>query len=144
MDYQKKKYNVFLSNVLGEIVKISPQGKARRASFDVRLQHINTWFNTLPKIPSHYCRKRTDRLYLEGSFNSIQEFFYSYKQKCIKDQLLPFSMCFFSQYMKEHKLSIFILKNDQCDLCTSYNNFQISEEEYAEHIAYKNRAREEK
>jgi len=132
------------NNNSDEIVKISPQGKARRASFDVRLQHIKIWFNTLQKMPSHYCRKRTNRLYLEGPFNSIQEVFNCYKQKYIEDQLLPFSMCFFSQYMKENKLSIFIPKNDQCDLCTSYNNFQVSEEEYAEHIAFKIRAREEK
>lgn len=140
----KKNIMSSYNNILGEIVEISPQGKARRASFDVRLQHIKIWFNTLPKMPSHYCRKRTDKLYLEGPFNSVQEVFNCYKQKCIDDQLLPFSMCFFSQYMKENKLSIFIPKNDQCDLCSSYNNFQVSEEEYAEHMAFKNRAREEK
>lgn len=46
--------------------------------------------------------------------------------------------------MKGNKISIFIPRNDQCDLCSSYNNGQVSEEVYAEHMAYKNRARDEK
>lgn len=127
-----------------ESQEISPKGKVRRASISTRLQHNKVWFNTLSKMLSNYCRKKTNRLYLKGSFNCIQEVFNCYKQKCIEDELLPFSMCFFSQYMKGNKISIFIPRNDQCDLCSSYNNGQVSEEVYAEHMAYKNRARDEK
>ncbi|KAL5246401.1 hypothetical protein ACI65C_013809 [Semiaphis heraclei] len=46
--------------------------------------------------------------------------------------------------MKENKVSIFKPRKDQCDLCSAYENFQVSEEEYAMHIALKNSAREEK
>lgn len=46
--------------------------------------------------------------------------------------------------MKEHNFSIFIPKNDQCDMCSAYVTGQVSEDDYAEHVAQKMRAREEK
>ena len=39
---------------------------------------------------------------------------------------------------------IFIPRKDQYDVCSTYKNFQVSEEKYAMHIALKNRVREEK
>jgi len=125
----------------GQIIKLSPQSMARRAFFCDRLKHIKSWLNSLAKMPSHYCRDRTNRLYLEGPFNSFQEVFTCYKKKCSEDQLIPLSKCFFTQYMKENKVSIFKPRKDQCDLCSAYENFQVSEEEYAMHIALKNSAR---
>lgn len=50
----------------------------------------------------------------------------------------------FFQNMKDNEFSIFIPGNDQCDLYSFNNNSQVSEEVYAEHIAHKNRARNEK
>lgn len=35
-------------------------------------------------------------------------------------------------------------RKGQCDLCSSYENFQVSEEECTMHVALKNSAREEK
>lgn len=41
-------------------------------------------------------------------------------------------------------MSIYSPRKDQCDLCCSYKESHVSEEDYAFHIAMKNRAREEK
>lgn len=47
--------------------------------------------------------------------------------------------------MKERNFSIFIPKNDQCDVCCAYETGQIiSEDGYAEYLALKIRARDEK
>lgn len=139
----KKSKNISYDN-LGQIIKLSPQSMARRAFFCDRLKHLKNWFNSLAKMPSHYCRDRTKRLYLEGPFNSFQDVFICYKKKCTEDQLIPLSKCFFTQHMKENKVSIFKPRKYQCDLCSAYENYQVSEEEYAMHIALKNIAREEK
>jgi len=45
--------------------------------------------------------------------------------------------------MKEKKFSIYSPRKDLCDLCCSYKAGNITEENYALHIAMKNRAREE-
>lgn len=46
--------------------------------------------------------------------------------------------------MREKKLSIFVPRKDKCDLCSSYEMGNIDENVMAEHLAFKNRAREEK
>lgn len=115
-----------------------------RSSLETRQKYISDWFNSLPKMPSHYCRKQTSRLYLEGPFKNTQEIYNAYKSKSISDNLLPLSKTFFHQFMKEKKFSIYSPRKDLCDLCCSYKAGNITEEDYALHIAMKNRAREEK
>lgn len=95
-------------------------------------------------MPSHYCRKRTKRLYLEGPFNNLNEVYNIYKQHCAENKILAFSKFYFTNYMKDNIFSIFIIKIDQCDICCGYETGQISEDDYAEHMALKNRARKEK
>jgi len=46
--------------------------------------------------------------------------------------------------MAENKLSIFLPKKDKCDFFTSYSMGHIDVNEYEEHIAHKDRARQEK
>lgn len=60
-----------------------------KSSLDTRLNYIKEWFKNLPKMPSHYCRKRSEKLYLEGPFNNSHEVFIAYKKKSISDSLLP-------------------------------------------------------
>lgn len=95
-------------------------------------------------MPSYYCRSKTDRLYLEGPFYCKQEIMEAYKLKCVEDGLVPLSNCYLSNFMVENKLSIHLLRKDKCDFCTSFNIGNVDENEYAEHIAHKDRAREEK
>ncbi|KAL4152815.1 hypothetical protein QTP88_000648 [Uroleucon formosanum] len=87
----------------------------KRIVLSKRIDHLQLWFSSLPKMPSHYCRQKTNRLYLEGPF--------------------------FNQQQK--KLSIFIPRKDKCDLCSSYEMKNIDDNVMAEHLAFKNRAREE-
>ncbi|XP_022160718.1 uncharacterized protein LOC111026860 [Myzus persicae] len=123
------------------IVEISPRQKK---SLAVRINHLKNWFSTLPKMPSHYCRNKTDRLYLEGPFYCKQEIMDAYKLKCVEDSLVPLSNCYLSNFMVENKLSIYLPRKDKCDFCTSFNIGEVNENDYAEHIAHKDRAREEK
>lgn len=101
-----------------ESKKQSPQIIAKRTLFANRVEDLKKWFISLAKMPSHYCRKRIKRLYLEGPFNSLNDVFEIYKQHCAENQTyLPFSKCCFSNFMKENNFSIFIPKNDQCYVC---------------------------
>lgn len=88
-------------------------------------------------MPSHYCRKQTSRLYLEGPFKNTQEIYNAYKSKSISDNLLLLSKTLFHQFMKEKKFSIYSPRKDLCDLCCSYKAENVTEEDYAIHIAMK-------
>lgn len=105
----------------------SSQSLARKTSIANRKQFINKWFESLPKMPSHYCRKQSSRVYLEGPFKDFEQIFHTYKNKCIEDQISPFSKTFFRQYMVEQKLSIYLPRKDKCDECCSYEVGQISD-----------------
>lgn len=115
-----------------------------RSSLNTRNIFIDDWFNSLAKMPSHYCRKNTERLYIEGPFKDIQDIYNVYKKKSNDSGLVCFSKTFFRNYMKERKLSIYSPHKDQCDLCCFYQVGNVGENDYALHIASKNRAREEK
>lgn len=83
------------------------------------------------------------RLYLEGPFLHKLEVFELYKTKCIEDNILPLSSCYFYNFLKEKKFSIFMPSKDKCDYCSSYEMGQVDEDDFAVHIAHKNRARDE-
>jgi len=47
---------------LCSIVEISPRQKK---SLALRINHLKNWFSSLPKMPWHYCRGKTDRCTLK-------------------------------------------------------------------------------
>ncbi|KAF0722495.1 DDE-1 domain-containing protein [Aphis craccivora] len=59
---------VLKKSIVGdEVDDISP-----KRSFSFRHDHLNNWFDSLAKMPSHYCRKKTKRLYLEDYVKIIK------------------------------------------------------------------------
>lgn len=94
-------------------------------------------------MSSHYCRQKTKILYLKGPFFNKQQVFEVYKQKCRDDNLVLLSFCYFYNFMREKKLSIFIPRKDKCDLCSFYDMDNIDENVMAEHFAFKEKARDE-
>lgn len=106
--------------------------------------HLKTWVESLPKTPSHYCRQQTNRLYLEGPFDTKQEVYDLYVNRCTEEEMRPLSKSFLFEFLKEKHFSIFQPRKDQCDTCTSYKMKQINEEEYQNHIKIKDQAQEEK
>lgn len=130
------------------------------------------FLDDLPKMPSHYCRARTDKKYLEPNFQSLAEL-YRYYQMCCNDSSggnnsigdgmnVPpevfnesneqtnesknnsLSYGFFTDVFKDLKLGLYQPKKDQCELCVGFANENITAEEYNNHISQKERARQEK
>lgn len=110
----------------------------------IRTDYLKTFFDSLPKQPSHYCRKDTSKVYLEQSFRSKAQLYECYKEKCQQDNVQPYTISTFNSMFDDMKLSIFNPRKDECDTCHSYKINQISEEEYRSHILSKDRARDEK
>jgi len=124
--------------------EISPQ-----RSISMKYDHLNSWFDSLAKMPSHYCSQTTNRIYLEGPFISKMKVYSAYLQKCVEDAIEnPLSKSIFSIFMEKRNLSIFqskkcLIYQDICGKCSSYGVNQVSDDDCQEHMKQKDRAQEE-
>jgi len=107
-------------------------------------EFLKDFFGLLPKMPSHYCRKSSTKLYLEPIYNSKAHLYSVYKAKCSQASKKFVSSFKFHQVFEEQNLSLFSPKKDQCDTCCSYQVGNISEEEWNMHQTKKREARSEK
>lgn len=113
--------------------------------FEEQKQNLNTFFETLPKLESHYCRKSTTKLYLEPHFKTKSEIYSIYKDDwCVKNNIRPLSIAAFSNTFEEMNLSLFSPKKDECDVCVGFRTKNIDESVYNEHVLKKEEARMEK
>lgn len=119
------------------------KGNSRRAIKHKNI-YLNTFFNKLPKLPSHYCRKSSKKLYLQTEINSISQLYKIYCDNCMTDKEEPLCRKSFDNNFSLKNLSIFSPKKDQCDKCCQYNTKNLPEEEYQRHLLKKNQARDEK
>ncbi|CAG9772240.1 unnamed protein product [Ceutorhynchus assimilis] len=105
---------------------------------------LKEFLESLNKLPSHYTRKDTDRLYLEQQFQSFAELHREYSRKCKEINKIPQSITSLQKAADNMKISLFHPRKDMCDTCFKYKNQNLTEEEYQVHISKKNAARNEK
>lgn len=80
-----------------------------------KVREIQAFLAAFPKVPSHYCRQRSSRLYLSPDL-SIEKLYTLYKDKCGTEAV---NLNVFRRLFKEHDppLAIFKPKKDQCSIC---------------------------
>lgn len=105
---------------------------------------LKYFLNSLPRIPSHYCRANSSREYLEPIIENKNHLYKIYCDKCISLNKEPLSRWSFDNIFKEKNLSLFQPKKDQCDTCCAFKAGNLSEDDYHNHITRKDAAREEK
>ncbi|KAL5237055.1 hypothetical protein ACI65C_004465 [Semiaphis heraclei] len=106
-------------------------GNSRRA-IKHKNNYLNTFFDKLPKLPSHYCRKSSRKLYLQTEIKSITQLYNIYFSECKTDNEKPLCRKAFDNIFFQKNLSIFSPKKDQCDKCCQYNLKNLPEEELTE------------
>nr|CAI5848981.1 unnamed protein product [Callosobruchus analis] len=106
-------------------------------------EHLESFLNELPKIPSHYCRSQSSKLYLEPIFKSQKEVFDVYVENCSESKIKPLSLTQFKKFFIKMNIGLFQPKKDQCDLCCMHEVNNISEEKWLEHQQMKEDARRE-
>nr|CAI5827869.1 unnamed protein product [Callosobruchus analis] len=106
-------------------------------------EHLESFLNELPKIPSHYCRSQSSKLYLEPIFKSQKEVFDVYVENCSESKIKPLSLTQFKKFFIKLNIGLFQPKKDQCDLCCMHEVNNISEEKWLEHQQMKEDARRE-
>lgn len=110
-----------------------------------RIKILHDFFDSLPKLESHYCRASTSKLYLEPMWNSKSKLYKLFKEDFCKNRPeKPVSIATFHKEFDKKKLSLYRPKKDLCDICVAFETGNLAEEKYQEHINLKNEARAEK
>jgi hypothetical protein len=104
-------------------------------------ESIVEWVENLPKVPSHYCRATTSRMYVESTFRSISHMYSIYAEYAKNRGEIPLCRQLFANILEDKKVSIHVPRKDQCDLCCSHKAGNVSQDNYEEHIIKKDEAR---
>ena len=122
--------------------------KRRESSFaqhnKAQIDFLKTFFENLAKMESHYCRKDSNKQYLQYPFQTKKEVYELYSSHCKVEQKTPLSIFTFNKIFDNQNLSIYHPRKDQCDICCQYKVKQLPEDEYQKHIDNKNLAQKEK
>ncbi|XP_060554953.1 uncharacterized protein LOC132715878 [Ruditapes philippinarum] len=109
-------------------------------------QHIASF----PRVESHYCRKSSNKEYLEADLN-LSKLYDLYKERCCMNNYVPQSIHTY-RHIFNTQFNIAFNKplKDQCDICSTIKNINENKEnsmsnfEFERHIKNKNLARKEK
>ena len=107
-------------------------------------RYLKGFLDAMPKLPSHYVRKDSRKLYLEADITSVSQLYRLYKRKCAEDKHQFMSRHKFDKTYKSMNIGIFNPRKDQCDVCCGFKNGKISTEVHERHIILKDQARAEK
>lgn len=113
-------------------------------SFRIPNIFMNTFIDNLNKLPSHYCRKDTNKMYLEQSFTTITELYKVYVNAAMESNETAMSQNSLTKLLKKKNISLYKPKKDECDTCCQYNEKNLTEEKWQKHQHQKDRARAEK
>lgn len=98
---------------------------------------VKTWIDLIPKVPSHYCRASSQKLYVEPTFRSEKHMHEVYVEWCDEQDLRAASRPTFLKVLKQENIAIHHPRKDQCDTCCSFKVGNISQEEYDNHMEKK-------
>lgn len=124
----------------------SRKSLARQQLFKERKIQLETFFDSLCKMESHYCRSSSQKLYLEPLWHTKFDLYRFYKEVYCRENnhIEPVSHTTFYEVFENKNLSLYRPKKDECDTCVFYKQKNISEEEYLTHIRFKEEAQTEK
>lgn len=123
-----------------EELSVSAKKNINRKTIDM-VEKIKVWLGLLPKVPSHYCRASSNKVYVESSFRSELGMLCVYKKWCEQNNFTHAGRTLFTKILKEENIAIYMPRKDQCDLCYSYKIGTIAESLYNAHVKKKNDAR---
>ena len=100
---------------------------------------IESFFQNIPKVSSHYCRKRSSKIYLEQFYQTKQKLYDVYSEECEKAQRVPLSLTSFKRYFENSNYSLFKPKKDKCEKCCMQDNGNWNEEKFGPYETHYNR-----
>lgn len=107
-------------------------------------QFVITFLQSLPKMPSHYCRQSTSKAYLEPIFRTFSDLYKTYQDRCMEDGVKIMGRTVFMEVFHNMNIGLFQPRKDQCDTCCAYEAGNLQEEEWTLHRQRKESAQKEK
>lgn len=118
--------------------------KGRITNTSPSVNTILEWLELIPKVPSHYCRSSSKRIYVESTFTSIRHMYRVYSDWCTQNEKPKAGLCKFRAILDKEKIAIHSPRKDQCDTCVGHSLGFVDEAEYKIHVERKDAAREKK
>ena len=117
-----------------------------RVTSKQKRQLVSQWLEEIPKVPSHYCRANTSRVYVENTFRSVSYMHEVYSAWCRENApgSEPVSRQIFAEVLDGNKISIHQPRKDQCDTCYAFKVGQIDNATYVAHREKQQEARDAK
>lgn len=72
--------------------KMNEPIKPKQRPHSNRADHLLSFINNLPKVESHYCRQRSERINIDEQYRSKTDVSESYVDKCVDENITPFSL----------------------------------------------------
>ena len=122
----------------------SPSEGEKQRRVRVRREEVDflkTFLLDLPKVPSHYCRSSSSKMYLEPAFKSINHLHAEYTRSSAEHGIQALSRQVFTRIFKELNLSLFHPKKDQCNTCCAFKAGNIDADTWKHHCNKKDTAR---
>lgn len=111
-------------------------------------QTVHTHIKSFPVLESHYCRKDSNKLYLESTLNQskMYEMYKDFMSENYPDLTAVKESFYKHIFCTEYNMSFHNPKKDTCKYCEKYtmNPSEDNLPEYTEHIKRKDLARKEK
>lgn len=83
-------------------VETAQQAKGKRSDREkVMSDFVEVFLESLSKLPSHYCRATTSKLYMEPVFTSISQLYKVYGDKCTTESIEAVSLSLFYTIFNE-------------------------------------------
>ncbi|CAG9782467.1 unnamed protein product [Diatraea saccharalis] len=131
---------------IGMVKKNNPVKRQNKKNI-AKVNHVKSFLDNLPKMPSHYCRQSTNKQYIDVQYRTWAEVYTDFKKYLTEHDIdnseKATYKCFLDAVHKTN-ISIYRPKKDQCDVCFAYKNKNVPEDEYQLHIKSKEQARKEK
>lgn len=103
---------------------------------------LQNFFDFLPTLPSHYCRKTSKKLFLQTDVKSWTQLYNLYTEKCKQNSEVPLSRHTFDREKKGRIITTFIfLKKIAVILVQVQENHHITNKPFEKHLKRKESAR---
>jgi hypothetical protein len=111
---------------------------------DTERDRIRDHIKSFPTMESHYCRKDSQKKYLEAKLN-LHQMYLLYKAECNKSNVTAQKLHVYrSIFNTEFNIAFHKPKKDTCSFCEKAKLGQVSKEDYEKHLHKKEDARQEK
>lgn len=117
-------------NIENEVVEYDRENRNNVTKKKQSTDSIKKFFEILPTLPSHYCRKNSNKLFLQTDIKPWTQLYNVYKKRCQENCEVPLSRNTFDREKNKRNIDIYLPKKDRCDTCTSFENNHVTTEMY--------------